>query len=337
MQQRRTTIKDIAVHLGIDHSTVSRALNDNPNISEETKHQVRQAAHRLGYVANASARAMRYNHNPLIGLAIPDIRNDFYSAVARALAERCNGAGFQMVLVNTDDHPEVENRQVRALMEARVAGVVITPSPELLENTARLLAPVPTVQLVRQSPKLEGDIVGMDDIGAMREATEHLLALGHKRIGYIGTRKDINVGQARFDGYLQAHAAAGLTVDLNHVALVSPRQSFGADSVARLLALPQPPTALIIGSSELTIGGLSAIQAAGVSIPKEIAVVGYGDPVWCRLLSPALTAVQLPVDAMVEAAEALILERIGARGQPPAERQSRMCEPTLVVRGSTAE
>ncbi|HEV2572060.1 MAG TPA: LacI family DNA-binding transcriptional regulator [Beijerinckiaceae bacterium] len=334
MHQRRTTIKDIAVHLGIDHSTVSRALNDNPNISEETKHQVRQAALRLGYVANASARAMRYNHNALIGLAIPDIRNDFYSAVARALAERCNRAGFQMVLVNTDDHPEVEYRQVRALMEARVAGVLITPTPELLDTTAKLLAPVPTVQFVRQSPKLSGDIVRMDDTRAMREATEHLLAQGHKRIGYVGTRKDINVGQARLNGYLEAHAAAGLTVDERYLALVSPRQTFGSDSVARLLAVSPAPTALIIGSSELTIGGLGAIQAAGLTIPRELAVVGYGDPVWCRLLSPSLTAVQLPVDEMVEAAEALILDRIG--GKAPAGADVRSCRPTLVVRGSTA-
>ena len=174
----------------------------------------------------------------------------------------------------------------------------------------------------------------MDDTRAMREATEHLLAQGHKRIGYVGTRKDINVGQARLNGYLEAHVAAGLAVDERYLALVSPRQTFGSDSVARLLAVSPAPTALIIGSSELTIGGLGAIQAAGLTIPSELAVIGYGDPVWCRLLSPSLTAVQLPVDEMVEAAETLILDRIG--GKAPAGADVRSCRPTLVVRGSTA-
>jgi LacI family transcriptional regulator len=337
MHQRPATIKEIAAHLGISHTTVSRALNDHRQISAETKRLVRAAAETLGYVVNSSARLMRHHQNALIGLVIPDIRNDFYSTIARILAERCRAAGFQMVLANTQDDPIAERDQVQALIEARAAGIVITPSVTPLEKTGTLLRSVTTVQLVRRSAALPGDTIGMDDVAAMRAATAHLLGLGHRRIGYVGTRQDISAGEARLRGFLAAHAAVDLAPDKKAMILVQPWQSFGAEGVARLLSLSRAPTAIVIGSSELTIGGLGAIQAAGLSIPDDISVVGYGDPVWFNLLSPPLTAMRLPVEDMAEATARHLFWRIGAEASasegglaPP------LLQPRLMLRRSTA-
>lgn len=311
-QLRRTTIKDVAARLRISHSTVSRALHGDPHISAATKELVRDAAERLGYVANNSARLIREDRGTLIGFVVPDIQNHFYSTIAKVLAQRCRSSSFQMVLANTDDDPATENDEVRALIEARAAGIVITPSVAPREKTIALLRSVPTVQLVRHVTAIPGGLVCTDDASATRAAATHLLSLGHRNIGYVGPRKDMSAGQTRLAGFLNAHRRAGVEPDKAAIVLVPPRQTFGFEAISRLLSLPKVVTAVLIGSSELTLGGLHAVREAGLSIPRDLSVVGYGDPFWFQLFSPPLTAVRLPVEDLAEATALQLFSRIRA-------------------------
>jgi LacI family transcriptional regulator len=329
------TIKDIASRLNMSHSTVSRALNDRSNISEATKRRVRKAADELGYVANLSARMIRGDAAPVIGLIIPDVRNDFYSRVSKELSDRCRRSGVRMLLAITEDDPEIEKNEIRALIEARVSGIAITMTSKPQAASITLLDEIPFVQLVRRTPKLWRPAICMEDELGCQAATEHLLSLGHRRIAYVGTAKTISAGRDRVRGFLRAHEARGAAPLREAIELVPPRQTHGFDAVTRALA--HRPTALVIGSSELTIGGLRAIRIAGLAVPEDISVVGYGDPVWFELLSPALTAMSLPVEAMADAVADQLSAQIEDRksGREPKAEITRIM-PKLVVRGSTA-
>jgi LacI family transcriptional regulator len=331
------TIKDIASKLKMSHSTVSRALNDHWKISKETKQRVREAADQLGYVANLSARLIRGDAGLQVGLLVPDIQNDFYSSISTMLAERCRGAGLRLLLGITEDDPITEHSEIRAMLEARVSGLIATLTSKPLARSLTLLQGRPSVQLVRRLPKLQTAAVCIDDEIGCRLAAEHLFDLGHRRIAYVGTSKTISAGRDRVKGFLRAHALRGLSPQAGAIELVPPRQQFGMDAVARVLALEPRPSAVVIGSSELTIGGLRMILQAGLRIPEDISVVGYGDPVWFELLRPALTAVSLPVSGLADAAAQRLFDQIrGGVGAKAGASDIIRVEPTLVVRGSTA-
>jgi LacI family transcriptional regulator len=277
---------------------------------------------------------IRGDAGPLVGLVIPDVQNDFYSKIAKELADRCRQAGVRMLLAITEDDPEIEKNEIRALLEARVNGIAITMTSKPQPASLALLREVPFVQLVRRTAKLQMPAVCMEDERACQAATEHLLSLGHRRIAYVGTSNTISAGRDRVKGFLRAHEARRMTPLAEGIELVPPRQAYGFDGVSRVLK--RRPTALVIGSSELTIGGLRAIRVAGLDIPKDISVVGYGDPVWFELLSPALTAISLPVAALADAAARQLFLRIEDHetgGILKADVTRIM--PKLVVRGST--
>jgi len=336
-QSHQVTIKDIATRLQMNHSTVSRALNDRSHISEETRHRVREMANELGYVANLSARMIRGDAGLLIGLLIPDVQNDFYSRISKELADRCRRVGLRMLLAISEDDPFTEQNEIRALAEARVNGVIATLTSQPQPASLAMLKEMPTVQLVRHVKNFKKAAVCMEDQAGCETATEHLLALGHRRVAYIGTTEAISSGHDRVRGFLNAHKVRKISPLAGGVELVPPRQSYGYDGVARLLSLKQRPTALVIGSSELTIGALSALRKAGLLIPNDISVVGYGDPVWFELLSPALTAVKLPVATLAHTAAQQLFAQIEDRkaGKASKSGMTRIM-PELIVRESTA-
>jgi LacI family transcriptional regulator len=335
--KQSVTIKDIASKLKMSHSTVSRALNNHWRISEKTKRRVREAADQLGYVANLSARLIRGDAGLQVGLLVPDIQNDFYSRISTLLAERCRNAGLRLLLGITEDDPATEQGEIRAMLEARVSGVIATLTSKPLPGSLALLQGRPAVQLVRRLPKLRTAAVCIADEVGCQMAAEHLLELGHRRIAYVGTSKTISAGRDRVNGFLRAHTRRDLSPLVGGIELVPPRQQFGMDGVARILSLKTRPSAIVIGSSELTIGGLRMIRQAGLRIPEDISVVGYGDPIWFGLMTPALTAVSLPIQGLADAAAQRLFDQIRDGVGPEAKAPEMVrVEPKLLVRGSTA-
>lgn len=334
MSKRPPTIKDIAAHLGIDPSSVSRALNGHGGVSEETRALIKRTADELGYVINISARLIQQKQSKLVGLLVPDIKNDFHSTMAAILAEHCRSLSFQMVLGNTDDDPEVEENQVRALIEARAAGIVITATPGSTAKTKKYLHAIPTVQLLRHVSDIKGDSVCMEDAAGIKAAVNHLLALGHRRIAYVGTRDDISVGAERLRGFTEAHSDAGIKPDKALIVLNQPRQAYASEGVESILHRRRPPTALIVGSTEMTVGALQAVSRLNISIPDDLSVIGYGDPEWYSLLPSPLTTVRLPVEAMAKSAVAKLFRRIGHDVSSRVKKERMNAE--LVIRSSTS-
>ncbi len=329
------TLKHIAEHLDCSVSTVGRALADHPRIGRETKERVRATAEELGYVVNRAARVMRGGSSHLIGLLVPDIQSTFYSMVAQMLSNCFEREGFHLALSLTSDNRDIEKRQMRELVSARVAGIVTVLSAAPRRETLTLLRMVPHVQLLRQIPAI-GDWFGMDEERAICEATTYLLELGHRRIGYVGDLI-FSTGKSRYDGFCRAHSDFNLKVDKTLVELGPPNCHFGAESVARLIAKRPRPTAIITTSVQITLGAAEQVMAMKIEVPRSLSMIGYGDGPWQQWWGPGLTTVRLPVEELATGCGLWLLHSMRT-GRPTTNKNPHIAitPSVLVKRGSTA-
>lgn len=330
------TQKDLASALGLSVSTVARALADSPRIGKATRERVRDEAERRGYVVDQAARAMRQGTSSLVGLIAPDLQNDFYTTVARAVSERCRERGLQLVVAVTDDDPLAELQHVRNLYASRARGVVLIPSVEMARESRRLLAAVPHVQLVRHCDKLASDWFGIADEEAMRLGVAHLAALGHRRLGYIGSTTAISTGAKRLEGFRRALREHGLDPADAVIEAGGCEAEWGHASMARLLALGHPPTGVVTAGARISVGAYSCARERGVRIPGELSFVGFSDAPAHRWWGDGLTTIGLPVEDIATAAMDCLLRRAERRDALPGRPVQVMHRPILVERGSTA-
>ena len=337
-----TTARDIAERLDLSVSTVGRALADDRRISAETKLRVQQVAEELGYVVNRAARMMRGARSPVVGLVVPDVRNSFYSTVAHALTETMGARNHQVMLCETGDDKQTELRQIRGLAAAQVSGVVIVPTAKPLPDIAQLLEPIPHVQFLRRVQSLGPHWFGIDDRRVLEIATEHLVRLGHRRIGYVGGTVDLPTAAARLDGFRLA-TSAGALHDEDRLEVLGPPSSsgFGATALQRLMAMQNPPTAVVSGSVQVTRGMLEHVHSAGIEVPGLVSLVGFGDEPGFGWWGPGLTTVALPMHDLAIACGTWLMRQIDS-GVPSAGRDgsqppyASISPGILVERGSTS-
>lgn len=334
-------MSDVAAELGLSVSTVGRALADRPEISQETKARVRDAADRLGYVVNSAAQVMRIGRSTMIGLLVPDVRNDFYGAAAMALARCCDEAGFQLVLAVTRDDPDTELRHVRELAKARAAGVVAAWTVTPRRDTLRLLAGVPAVEFIRRVETTAAPWFGIDDSAALAMSTGHLLDLGHRKVAMLGPSELLSTGRERLKGYREAFTRRSILPPSRFGRLGEPTAQFGRDGFRDLWKGPHRPTAIVTGGAEITVGVLEAIGELGISVPGTLSIVGYGDAPWFRLWGPGLTTIGLPVYDIALACGSFLLRQIAALDRKAGKdasvegvRYLAMHAPALIERGS---
>ncbi|MDQ1051330.1 LacI family DNA-binding transcriptional regulator [Streptomyces sp. V4I2] len=330
------TTKDIAERLGISVSTVGRALSDDARISEETKFRVRQAASEMGYVGNRAARMMRGASSNVVALVIPDIRNSFYSTIAHELSKNMEAEGFQLMLSETDDDRMVELRHLRELSANRVAGVIIVPTARPHGDSVKLLRGLPHLQLLRRHPSLGSQWFGVDDHESLREATAHLVTQGHTRIAYLGGPTELPTGAERLRGFHSALSEAGLPDDAGRTELGPPSSvEYGREAVRRLLEGPDAPTALVLGSIQLTLGVLEELSEQGVQVPGELSVVGFGDEPGFSWWGPGLTTIGLPIQELATGCALWLMRRLKTKPENDGPYTS-VSPGSLVLRGSTA-
>ncbi len=331
------TIKDIAARLQVSPSTVGRALADDPRISAATKKKVTEVADEMGYVANLAARMMRGVSSNLIGLVLPDIRNSFYSTIAHALSKCVQGAGFQLMLSETEDDRMVELHHIRELTSANVAGIIIVPTAKPHREATRLLKLLPHVQLIRRQAAIGDQYFGIDDTQALFEATNHLIALGHQRIAYLGGTDELPTGEARLQGYRRAietmprNARPGAEL----IRLGPPGSiDFGRDAMRDLLAQALAPTAVVAGAVRITQGIVEELTAQRVAVPEQLSVVGFGDEMGFSWWGPGLTTIGLPVHDLATACGLWFVHQIRQSAAARAPYAS-IATATLIQRGST--
>lgn len=329
------TTKDIAIKLGFSISTIGRALSGDPRISEKTKRAVRIAAEELGYVENLPARMMRGGSSNLIGLILPDIRNDFFASIAQALSESCDREGYRIALSITGDDPETETRHIRDFVGARVAGIILVPSAGLKSESVTLLRQVPHVQLLRHADGPDDLWFGIDDDDAMERAVGHLLDLGHRRIAYVAGSERLSTGRRRLEGVHEAYRKRDIPLSMLTALLDKPTASWGERAIDEVLALPDRPTAILSGSAHVTMGIIASLRRAGVDIPTQMSVIGFGDPSWSLWWQPPLTVIRPPIQSLATHCALWFMDRLRTAGDQMVQSHHATSASELVVRGST--
>jgi DNA-binding LacI/PurR family transcriptional regulator len=296
---KRASIKDIARQANVSHSTVSRALSDSPLISPDTAERIRRIAQENGYRPSAAARSLVTSRTGAIGVVVTSIADPFAAEVLRGIEDAANDYDYSVFLANSDGDAEREIKVVRSFEERRVEGIVVTSSrvgstyAELLSQTR-----VPIVLLNNQHPSEFLHSVMIDNVQAAREAVAHLIALGHRRIGYLGDRFGCQSDTERFAGYRAALDEAGVAFRPEFVVHGDGKAEGGGAAMTALLDLWERPTGVLCYNDMTVLGALGAVRARGLTIPRDISLVGFDDLFFARYLDPPLTTVRQPMRAM---------------------------------------
>lgn len=323
------TLADIARAAGTSASTASRALSGRGYVSEAARERLREAAERLGYIPNASARTLKQRTSRVVGVAVSDLGNQFYALLAAGIEQTLREADYQMVLVSDNSDEAQELACARTFLAMRAAGVIITPADRA---AAGVLASngVAVVEVDRRLADVPCDAVVIDNEAGGREATAHLLELGHRRIGLLVADTDWTTDAGRLAGYRVAHADAGVEVDER---LIVPIGFHAPDAEARIAALldEQAPTAIFAANNLLAEHAWNVLRERGLRLPRDISLVGFDDVPWTSMVDPGITVVSQPTIELGRRAARLLLRRIE---DPTCEPALECLEPTLVRRGS---
>lgn len=322
-------MSDVAEAAGVSLKTVSRVVNEEPSVRRETAELVHRTIEQLGFRRNDLARALRHGRRSgLFGLVIEDVSNPFYSAIARGVEEVTRRRGILAIAASSDEDAERERHLVRLFCERRVDGLLIVPAgddhrymlPELRSGTR-------VVFIDRPPGRIDADVVLLDNVGGARMAVDHLVAQGHRRIGFVGEAPGIFTTAERLRGYRETLARSGLAADPSLIRLGVHDATAAERAVYELLSLPEPPTALFAGNNRITVGGLRVLARDGFGL----ALVGFDDLELGEMLALPVTVVAYDATELGRKAAELLAQRL-AGDDSPARRV--VLATTLVARGS---
>ncbi|RRQ89187.1 LacI family DNA-binding transcriptional regulator [Streptomyces griseofuscus] len=326
------TMADVARSAGVSVATVSHVLNGTRPVSPGTRRAVLDAVDVLGYTPNTLARSLVTARTRSIGLAVSAISNPYFTEILQGVEAAALEAGYGLLLADPHDDPLQERKVAQLLHERRVDGMIVAPSAQPGELTDYLgRHAVPTVFLDRLiDPPGSGDgtaaaatpgapffdQVCAESTGPMARLVAHLAGLGHRRVGLIAGLAGLSTTRERVTGYLDGLAAAGLAHD-DRLLVSGNSESAGAErATTALLALPDPPTALVTANNAMTLGALRALRRHGRSVPEDIALCCFDDFPWADLFSPRLTAIAQPSRELGARAVRLLLERLAEPDRP---------------------
>lgn len=331
-------MKDVAARAGVALSSVSRVLNNHPDVSDEMRVRVLEAVAELGYEPDLLASGLRRGATRTIGFLVTDIANPLFADIAKGAERHLQRAGYSLVLMNSEGDPLRDERGVRLLAQRRVDGLILSVSDETsgeLARTLRALDP-PVVFLDREMQAVAGaGAVLADHAPGMQEAVQHLLDLGHRRIALLVGPLSIRPDRERLRGFREAHRRRKLAAPKDLV-FVGPALSaqFGEETAERLLALrpDRRPTAIIAGGNLVLVGVLRVLQRHGVRVARDVSLVSCDDVPLTQLYDPPITVVARDTVEMGAAAARLILDRLGEGETTP---ETVVLPTRLVVRAST--
>jgi DNA-binding LacI/PurR family transcriptional regulator len=327
------SIKDIARVAGVSHSTVSRALRNSPLVNPKTIQEIQGIARELGYQPSAIARGLVTRKTLTIGVVVTTIADPFVSEVVIGIELAANDSGYSVFLADSNADPAREKNVVHSFAERRVDGIVVTSS-----RVGALYTPllsqmmVPIVLINNQHPGEFVHSVMIDNVQGSKEATDHLIRLGHRRIAYVGDQYGHQSDTERFAGYREALDLACLPFVPELVVHGDGKPEGGELATNRLLAQPDPPTALFCYNDMTALGALRSVQRHGLRVPADLSLIGFDDIFFVSYTQPQLTTVRQPMQRMGRMAMEGLLKLMS--GQSAAEAIKVPAE--LIVRESTA-
>ncbi len=327
------TIKDVAAEAGVSIASVSKVLNNPDYGSVEMRAKVVAAIRKLGYQPSNIARSMVMGKTNLIALVIPDVRNQFFTSVARGVEDVASKHDYRVMLCNTDEDPVKEQKYIDVFRGKIVDGFIISVASDRDRYLGRIdMETLPFVFIDRVCEGISVDAIVVDNKDGAYKAVSHLLQLGHRRVGLITGKRDTLPGRERLRGYTEAYKALGLEPYTEIIKDGGFTIEGGYKATKALLDVENRPTAIFVANNAMTIGCLKALAEAKVKIPDEISVVGFDDSEWAEFFTPPLTVVRQPTYTMGALAGEMLFQRI--MGTVPPDRQEVVLKPELVIRES---
>jgi LacI family transcriptional regulator len=310
------TIKDVASLAGVSPMTVSRVINESNRVSPETQRRVQKAIAELGYIPSRLARGLSARRTGTLAVIVPDVANPFFTLVVRAAEEVARRSAYRVILCDTRADLAVERDVVEELIAHRVEGIAIAPvSDDSKPHLARLTRfGVPFVLIDRTVAGVDCDAVLGDSVGGAQRLVEHLIGLGHRRIGLIVEKDEVSTARERRRGYESALKAAGLPVDPRLVEVAAPDPDGGFTGMSRLLSTDDRPSAVFAVNNLVALGAIEAVRDAGLEVPDDVALVCFDDIELASRLYPFLTALEQPAESFGTLGTQLLLDRINGRG-----------------------
>jgi len=330
---KKPAIKDVARLAGVAVGTVSNVLNDRPSVTPDTRERVLAVIERIGYVPNATARRLRNGEVTTIGAVVLDLANPFFTEMARGVEDRLSQDGYTLMLSSSDEDAGRERRYLDLLLQQGVRGLLVTPSGNDLSYLAEIRERGTDVVLL-DSFSREFDSVWVDDVTGGALAAAHLLDGGRTRLALLNGPHTVRQCEARYHGVERAILTRELDLAdvLTEVVLQAPMTAelAGVATHALLDAAGGPPDGILCVNDIVALGVLQALHTRGVSVPDDIAVVGYDDIMFSAMLSTPLTSVRQPTRQLGWTAADILL-----RGDPDQRAQHVEFTPELIVRASS--
>jgi LacI family fructose operon transcriptional repressor len=323
-------ILDVAEHAGLSVASVSRVLAGLPGVSEATRRRVMASVDALGYRPNLAARRLRSQRTDTLGLIVSDIRNPYFTDVSRAVEDVAYAHGMRVMLCNADEDPEKERFYLDMMRDENVAGVILSPTLSLLARYRQSDFPFPVVLVDRCESDTHADAVVLDNVDAAQRLVRHLIDTGCRRIAFFYGAASAT-GRQRLQGYQDALAKVGLT-PIAQALKPTTDEAFAA--MRRFLqeggALPD---AVVASSGLILLGLVQALREAGLRFPDDVALAGFDDMPWTRVVTPAITVMAQPTYDIGRSAIERLLARIA---QPERVVHRIVLRGELRVRGSSA-
>ncbi len=330
--KKRVSIKDIAQQAGVSHSTVSRALQGTGRMSEETRARIIELADALGYAPDALAQSLVRGRTKTVGVVVTTISDPFVAGIVAGIEEVAGEAGYTVLLGASHSNPDREMAVVENLRQRRVDAVIVTASrvgDHYSEHLQRFGVPIVLVNNMVKGEYLYS--VTCDQTSGAQQAVSYLINLGHRRIAYLGSASRRHSSQMRQRGYELALSEAGLTADASLIVAPTERKDVAAGRRALQELWAQGPTAILAYNDLTAIGVMIAAREMGVRIPKDISLIGFDDIEATEFVTPPLTTVRQPREAMGRAAMRMALDLLHEK-----TIQNRVLACKLVVRNSVA-
>jgi LacI family transcriptional regulator len=333
----KATIHDIAKQLNITASTVSRALNDNPRISDATKKLVHKMAQQLNYQPNNIASALRSGKSKLIGVVVPTTNRNFFSSVARGIDDVANKLNYQVIISQSYDSYEKEVQNIEALMSARVDGIIasVSKNTENFDHFKRVMDKgIPLVLFDRITNELDVSQVVIDDYQGAYQIVEHLIQQGYKRIAHFTSPKKINIYKERLRGYLDALFDHNIEPDPALIVESNMQLEDGKNSMIELFERNVPFDAVFSSSDYAAMGAMQVLKQNGKRIPQDVGVAGFGNEPFTSFTDPSLTTVDQVNISMGHVAAETFFDLL----QNPKKatiQQKTVLKPEVIFRDST--
>ncbi|AFN55970.1 LacI family transcriptional regulator [Zymomonas mobilis] len=329
------TIRDVAAMSGASIKTVSRVLNNEPNVRPEMRERVLQAAHKLNYHPNMAARSLAGRQSYMIGLFYENPSPNYVVNIQTGALDRLRGEPYRLLMFPVENFKEFHGKMIAIIRSSGLAGVILTPplsnDPEIMDELDQ--SGVPYVRVAGTEPRPGSPCVAIKDMIAAREMTRYLLGLGHRRIAFLRGNPVHPASNARFEGYCYALQSAGIPIDPDLVIAGDFRFASGLEAARKIFALNPRPTAVFSSNDDMAAGIVQAAHEHGIAVPRQLSIVGFDDSQLASIVWPRITTMRQPISAMAYTATDIILNLL-ENGWNTEEIRNVELDHALIIRDS---